>query len=217
LRGLEVILRTLVVGPIQANCYVLGCERTKEAAVIDPGGDADKILIALARETLRCHTLINTHGHFDHAADNKRLKDATGAQLVLHKDDAPLILQQAASGRMWGIEVEDSPPPDRFVEEGDFITFGDISLKVLHTPGHSPGGISLATDNMVFVGDTLFAGSIGRTDLPGGDHETLIRNVKEKIFTLGDDVIIYPGHGPKTTVGRERRTNPFFAPGGIRW
>ena len=128
-----------------------------------------------------------------------------------------MILQQAATAEMWGIHVENSPPPDRFVEEGDLITFGDISLKVLHTPGHSPGGISLTTDNMVFVGDTLFAGSIGRTDLPGGDYETLIRNVKEKIFTLGDDVIIYPGHGPKTTVGREKQTNPFFAPGGMNW
>lgn len=108
------------------------------------------------------------------------------------------------------MEVEDSPPPDRFVDEGDVITFGDISLEVLHTPGHSPGGISLVTDRMVFVGDTLFAGSIGRTDLSGGDYEALIRNVRKKIFTLGDDVVVYPGHGPRTTVGQERRTNPFF-------
>jgi glyoxylase-like metal-dependent hydrolase (beta-lactamase superfamily II) len=115
------------------------------------------------------------------------------------------------------MEVEDSPPPDLYVEEGDVITFGDISLKVLHTPGHSPGGISLVSDKLVFVGDTLFAGSIGRTDLPGGDYEELIRNVKEKLFPLGDDVVIYPGHGPKTTVGRERRLNPFFASSGTRW
>jgi glyoxylase-like metal-dependent hydrolase (beta-lactamase superfamily II) len=105
----------------------------------------------------------------------------------------------------------DSSPPDRYVEEGDLITFGDILLKVLHTPGHSRGGISLVTDKMVFVGDTLFEGSIGRTDFPGGDYEGLIRHVKEKVFPLGDDVVIYPGHGPKTTVGRERRTNPFFS------
>ena len=105
----------------------------------------------------------------------------------------------------------DSHPPDRYVEEGDLITFGDILLKVLHTPGHSLGGISLVTDKMVFVGDTLFQGSIGRTDFPGGDYEGLIRHVKGKVFPLGDDVVIYPGHGPKTTVGRERRTNPFFS------
>jgi len=207
----------LVVGPIQANCYILGCERTKEAAVIDPGGDVDKILMTLTKDKLRCVYIINTHGHFDHTADNKRLKEVTGAKLVIHRADAPMILDQGSSGSLWGMEVEDSPPPDLYVEERDVITFGDISLQVIHTPGHSPGGISLLSDKMVFVGDTLFAGSIGRTDLPGGDYETLIRNVKEKIFPLGDDVVIYPGHGPKTTVGREKRSNPFFASGGARW
>ena len=211
------ILRMLVVGPIQANCYVLGCERTKEAAVIDPGGDVDKILMTLAKDKLRCVYIINTHGHFDHTGDNKRLKEVTGAKLVIHRADAPMILDQGSSGSLWGMEVEDSPPPDLYVEERDVITFGDISLQVIHTPGHSPGGISLLSNKMVFVGDTLFAGSIGRTDLPGGDYETLIRNVKEKIFPLGDDVVIYPGHGPKTTVGREKRSNPFFASGGSRW
>jgi len=204
------ILKTLVVGPIQSNCYIIGCERTREAAVIDPGGDADRILITLAKDKLRCVYIINTHGHFDHSADNKRLKEVTGAQLLIHHADAPMILHQSTNGGMWGIHVDNSPPPDRYLKEGDIITFGDISLKVLHTPGHSPGGISLVTDKIVFVGDTLFAGSIGRTDFPGGDHEGLLRNVREKIFTLGDDVVVYPGHGPKTTVGRERETNPFF-------
>jgi glyoxylase-like metal-dependent hydrolase (beta-lactamase superfamily II) len=204
------ILRTLVVGPIQANCYILGCERTREAAVIDPGGDSDKILITLAKDKLRCVYIINTHGHFDHSAENRRLKEVTGAQLLIHRGDAPMILHQRASGRSLGMNVDNSPLPDRYLKEGDIITFGDISLKVLYTPGHSPGGISLFSNKMVFVGDTLFAGSIGRTDLPGGDYEGLIRNVREKIFPLGDDVVIYPGHGPKTTVGRERRTNPFF-------
>jgi len=210
-----VILKMLVVGPIQANCFILGCERTSLAAVIDPGGDVDKILMALAKDKLRCVYIINTHGHFDHAGDNKRLKEVTGAQLIIHRADAPMILQQGASGAGWGMKVDNSPPPDRTVKEGDVITFGDISLKVLHTPGHSAGSISLATDKMVFVGDTLFAGSIGRTDFPGGDYDALIRNVREKIFTLGDDVVVYPGHGPKTTVGREKKTNPFFASGGM--
>ena len=204
------ILKMLVVGPIQSNCYILGCERTRQAAVIDPGGDADKILVELAKDNLRCVCIINTHGHFDHSGDNKRLKGVTGAQLIIHRADAPMILHQASSGGMWGIKVDNSPPPDRYVEEGDLITFGDVSLKVLHTPGHSGGGISLVTDKMAFVGDTLFAGSIGRTDFPGGDYDGLLRNVREKIFPLGDEVVIYPGHGPKTTVGRERRTNPFF-------
>ncbi len=205
------ILKTLVVGPIQANSYILGCERTRQAAVIDPGGDADKILITLANHRLRCLYIINTHGHFDHSADNKRIKEVTGAQLLIHRADAPMILNQRTNGKMWNMDIDNSPSPDRFLEEGDVITFGDLSLKVLHTPGHSPGGISLVTDKMVFVGDTLFAGSIGRTDFPGGDEEGLLRNVREKIFTLGDDVIVYPGHGPRTTVGREKKTNPFFA------
>jgi hydroxyacylglutathione hydrolase len=204
------ILKTLVVGPIQSNCYIIGCERTREAAVIDPGGDADRILITLAKDRLRCVYIINTHGHFDHSADNKRLKEVTGAQLLIHHADAPMILHQSMNRGMWGIHLENSPLPDRYLNEGDMITFGDISLKVLHTPGHSPGGISLVTDKIVFVGDTLFAGSIGRTDFPGGDQEGLLRNVRKKIFTLGDDVVVYPGHGPKTIVGRERKTNPFF-------
>jgi len=205
------ILKMLVVGPIQSNCYIVGCEKTREAAVIDPGGDADRILITLAKDKLRCLYIINTHGHFDHSADNKRLKEVTGAQLLIHPADAPMILNQSMGGGMWGLHVDNSPPPDRYLGEGDIITFGDISLKVLHTPGHSPGGISLVTDKMVFVGDTLFAGSIGRTDFPGGDYEGLLRQVRDKIFTLGDDVVVYPGHGPKTTVGRERKTNPFFS------
>ncbi len=204
------ILKMLVVGPIQSNCYILGCERTRQAVVIDPGGDVDKILMALAKDRLSCVCIVNTHGHFDHAAENKRLKEVTGAQLVIHRADAPMISHQARSSGMWGIQVDNSPPPDRYVEEGEEIAFGDLSLKVLHTPGHSEGGISLVTDKMAFVGDTLFAGSIGRTDFPGGDYEGLLRNVREKIFSLGDEVVIYPGHGPKTTVGRERRTNPFF-------
>lgn len=204
------ILKMLVVGPIQSNCYILGCERTRQAAVIDPGGDVDKILMVLAKDRLSCVYIINTHGHFDHAAENKRLKEVTGAQLVIHRADAPMIIHQARSSGMWGMQVDDSPPPDRYIEEGEEITFGDVSLKVLHTPGHSEGGISLVTDKIAFVGDTLFAGSIGRTDFPGGDYEGLLRNVREKIFSLGDEVVIYPGHGPKTTVGRERRTNPFF-------
>lgn len=200
-----------MVGPLQTNCYILGCKRTKEAAVIDPGGDADQILMTLAREGLHLAYIINTHGHFDHTLANGRLKKVTGAELLIHQADAPMITSQSAQGSMWGMKIEDSPPPDRYVREGSLITFGDISLKVLHTPGHSPGGISLATDKVVFVGDALFAGSIGRTDFTGGDYEGLIRNVREKILTLGDDVVVYPGHGPQTTVGRERQTNPFFA------
>ena len=212
------ILKMLVVGPLQVNCYILGCERTKEAAVIDPGGDVDQILMALAQDNLRLVYIINTHGHFDHTGGNKGLKDATGAELLIHRADAPHITRQSASAAAMGLRgLEDSPAPDRLLEDGDVITFGDISLKVLLTPGHSEGGISLATDGMVFVGDALFAGSIGRTDFPGGDYDGLIEGVRKKIFTLGDDVVVYPGHGPQTTVGQEKQYNPFFASGGMRW
>ena len=166
----------LVVGPIQANCYLLGCERTKEAAVIDPGGDVDKILVTLAKDKLHSVYIINTHGHFDHTGDNKRLKEVTGAKLVIHRADAPMILQQGSNGTMWGMEVEDSPPPDVYVEERDVITFGDISLQVLHTPGHSPGGISLLSDKMVFVGDTLF----GRIDRQNRSSWRRLRNTDSK-------------------------------------
>ena len=211
------LLNLLTVGPIQANCYILGCERTKLAAVIDPGGEVDRILTSLAQNALRLVYIINTHGHFDHTGANKGLKDVTGAELLIHSADAPQILRQASSAGASGMGVENSPPPDRHVGEGDIITFGDISLKVLHTPGHSAGGISLVTDKMVFVGDTLFAGSIGRTDFPGGDYDALIQCVRTKIFSLGDEVIVYPGHGPQTTVGHEKHHNPFFAEGGTRW
>jgi glyoxylase-like metal-dependent hydrolase (beta-lactamase superfamily II) len=210
-----VILKMLVVGPLQVNCYILGCERTRQAAVIDPGGDVDQILMALAKDRLRLVYIVNTHGHFDHTGGNKALKQATDAELLIHRADAPMIMHQGRESGAWGMEIQNSPPPDRYIKEGDIIAFGDISLKVLETPGHSGGGIALAVNKMVFVGDALFAGSIGRTDFPGGDYEGLIRGVRTKIFTLGDDVVVYPGHGPHTTVGQEKRYNPFFTGSGV--
>ncbi len=203
------ILKQMAVGPIMANCYILGCEETKEAAVIDPGDESDRILMALAEEKLTVKYLINTHGHFDHVGANRKMKEVTGAPLLIHAEDAPMLshLSQAAAG--FGLRSENSPEPDRTVDDGDTVTFGKVTLKVLHTPGHSPGGISLFTDDKVFVGDLLFSGSIGRTDLPGGDFETLVASVRNKIFPLGDEVTIYSGHGPETSVGREKKFNPF--------
>ncbi len=204
------ILKALAVGPIMANCYILGCEDTKSAAVIDPGDDADRILMKLAEDNLKLQYVINTHGHFDHVGGNARLKEASGADLVIHKADEPLLSQLGRAAASFGLSAENSPGPDRTVEEGDVLSFGDISLKVLHTPGHSPGGISLLGEKMVFVGDTLFAGSIGRTDLPGGDYNTLISSIKTKLLVLEDDTTVYTGHGPATTIGQERRINPFL-------
>ena len=204
------IIKKLTVGPIMANCFIIGCERTKEAAVIDPGDEADKILISLAESKLKVRYIINTHGHFDHVGGNKKLKEVTGADLLIHPLDAPLLGQLSDSAAAWGLPMENSPPPDRTVEDDDIITFGDITLKVIHTPGHSPGGISLYTDENVFVGDTLFEGSIGRTDFPGGDYNTLISSIQKKLFVLGDDVKVFPGHMGNTTIGKEKRFNPFL-------
>ncbi len=203
------IIKSLAVGPIMANCYILGCETTRQAAVIDPGDESDRILLALADHKLTVQYIINTHGHFDHVGGNRKLKDATGAPILIHASDVPMLDQLSASAASFGLSAENSPPPDQTVADGDVITFGEISLTVIHTPGHSPGSISLHTDNKVFVGDLLFAGSIGRTDLPGGDFDTLVTSVRKKIFPLGDEVTVYSGHGSETSIAREKRFNPF--------
>ncbi len=203
------IIKTLAVGPIMANCFILGCEQTLEAAVIDPGDDADRILRALAESKLTVKMIINTHGHFDHVGANKRMKEVTGAPLMIHPLDAPMLDQLSRSASAWGLAADNSPAPDRMLDEGDTITFGRITLTVIHTPGHTPGGISLYTDPHLFVGDTLFAGSIGRTDFPGGSFESLKQSIQQKLFVLEDDVTVHTGHGPATTIGEERRFNPF--------
>lgn len=203
------IIKTLAVGPIMANCFIVGCDETFQAAVIDPGDEPDRILMALAESNLTAKLIINTHGHFDHVGANKRLKEVTGAPILIHLLDAPMLDQLADSAAAWGMAADNSPPPDRELQEGDEVDFGNVKLKVLHTPGHTPGGISLYTDHEVFVGDTLFAGSIGRTDFPGGSFETLKQSIQQKLFKLGDDLKVYPGHNQPTTIGMERRTNPF--------
>lgn len=205
------IIKTLTVGPIMANCFIVGCEQTKTAAVIDPGDETDRILRELAASRLTLTYIINTHGHFDHVGGNRRMKEATDADLIIHGLDAPMLGSLSASAAAWGLSAEDSPPPDRTVEEGDTISFGSIVFSVIHTPGHTPGGISLHSGNVVFVGDTLFSGSIGRTDFPGGSYETLISSIRNKLFTLDDAMRVFCGHGPETTIGREKqqRVNPF--------
>jgi glyoxylase-like metal-dependent hydrolase (beta-lactamase superfamily II) len=194
-----------------ANCFIVGCEETQAAAVVDPGDETDRILMSLAESSLTVKYIINTHGHFDHVGGNLKMKEATGAELIIHPLDAPMLSTLSASAAAWGLSADNSPQPDRTVEEGDTISFGNIRFNVIHTPGHTPGGISLHADGIVFVGDTLFAGSIGRTDFPGGDYETLMSSVRDKLFVLGDEVRVFSGHGPETTIGREKqqRFNPF--------
>jgi glyoxylase-like metal-dependent hydrolase (beta-lactamase superfamily II) len=204
------IIKELVVGPIGANCIIVGCEKTKKAAVIDPGDESGKILKALTEEKLTVECIINTHGHFDHVGANKDLKNATNAPIIIHSQDAGMLSQLSATAMAFGLRAENSPAADRLVEDGDTIEVGDLSFKILHTPGHTPGGISIYTDGCVFAGDTLFYGSIGRTDLPGGNFETLIASIRNKIFTLPDNTKVYTGHGPATTVGNEKKFNPFL-------
>jgi len=204
------IIEKLEVGPIMANCFIVGCEETKQAAVIDPGDEADRILMTLAQHALVVKYLINTHSHFDHVSANKRMKEVTGAPLAIHPDDAPMLAELSRSAMMFGLSAENSPEPDILLKDGDEISFGNISFKIIHTPGHSQGGICLYTKGHLFAGDTLFAGSIGRTDLPGGNYDALISNIKNKLLVLDEDTIVYTGHGPETTIGNEKRMNPFL-------
>ncbi len=206
------IQKALLVGLLEVNCYILGDEETKEAVVIDPGGDEDEILEALKHHGLTLQTIIDTHGHFDHVDANQPLKDATGAAIAIHELDAPMLAKPSAEAMFFTGNRLRLSAADILLKEGDIISFGNYRLKVLHTPGHTPGGISLVMEGntLVYVGDLLFQGSIGRTDFPGGSYEDLINAVKTKIFPLGDNYTVFPGHGPVTTVGQERKYNPFF-------
>jgi hydroxyacylglutathione hydrolase len=206
------IQKGLAVGLLEVNCYIIGDEETKEAVVIDPGGDEGEILEVLKYHGLQLKTIIDTHGHFDHVDANQPLKDATGASIAIHELDAAMLAKPSAEAMFFTGNRLRLSAADILLKEGDVLSFGKYRLKVLHTPGHTPGGISLVMEDapLVYVGDLLFQGSIGRTDFPGGSFEDLINAVKTKIFPLGDNYTVYPGHGPVTTVGQERKYNPFF-------
>lgn len=198
------------VGPLACNCYVVGDGASKQAIVIDPGGDADELISFLAQEQLIVTAVVATHAHFDHVIAAQRVVEHTGAPFHLHADDKPLLDWMETSAQMFlGIEIGPPPQVDTSPAEGDVLRAGELELNVVHTPGHSPGSITLLHDEAVFSGDTLFAGSIGRTDLPGGDTQALIDAVRHKLFTLEKDLPVYPGHGPATTLERERAFNPF--------
>jgi hydroxyacylglutathione hydrolase len=206
------IQKGLTVGLLEVNCYILGDEDTGEAVVIDPGGDEDEILEVLNHHQLQLKLIIDTHGHFDHVDANQPLKEATGAKIAIHEADAGMLAHPSAEAMFFTGNRLRLSQPDILLKENDILTFGAYRLKVLHTPGHTPGGISLLLEDhpYVYVGDLLFAGSIGRTDFPGGSLDALINAVKTKIFPLGDNYTVYPGHGPVTTVAQERKYNPFF-------
>jgi len=205
------ILDTLPTGPLEVNCYIIGCEETREAAVIDPGGDVDQILQLLNKHKLNAAMIINTHGHFDHVGGNRQLLEATGAELLIHRADRLLLEHAGEHAANYGLQAESSPAPTRELVGGEILQLGKLSLQVIYTPGHSPGGICLYVEDILIVGDTLFAGSIGRTDLPGGDHQLLISGIKEKLLPLTEATRVYPGHGPMTTIGQEKLYNPFLS------
>lgn len=209
------IIETVPVGPLQVNCYILGCEESSEGVVIDAGGSVDRIISRVQTRGLNVRHLISTHGHFDHVGGNRAFLEATGATYLIHEKDAFLLSMASASGRSFGVEVENSPEPDGFLEDGMTIDFGKQQLQVLFTPGHSPGGCSLysADASAVFTGDTLFNGSVGRTDLPGGSMEVLIRSIRQRLFTLPETTRVYPGHGPSSTIAIERISNPYVTKG----
>lgn len=190
------IIKRFAVGWLSTNCYVVGCEGTKEAVVIDPGLESDKqaqeILDFVKEKDLHIKYIVNTHGHSDHTAGNIILKEATGAPILIHERDASCV------------------HADRKLRDGDVIQIGCLKLVVLHTPGHTKGGISLLVDNVVFTGDTLFSGAIGRTDFPGGSYQELIQSIRNKLLPLPDAVEVYPGHESPTTLGKEKKTNPFL-------
>lgn len=206
------LLRTVVVTEFLTNCFIVGDDATREAIVIDPGGEAGRIMQEVENLGVTVKTIVNTHAHVDHIGALREIRDTFGAEIMLHSQELPILQAASKMGRLFGVSIEEPPEPDRFLADGDQITCGDLTLTVIETPGHSPGGISLVTSDSkyCFVGDTLFAGSIGRTDLPGGDYHTLIQSINTRLIPLGDDVKVLPGHGPATTIGTERRYNPFL-------
>ena len=207
-------IQTFVVGPLQSNSYLVVDERSRRAAVIDPGMEGESVLEAVRREGLRVESVIITHGHFDHVFSCATFTAETGAPVIMHPNDVPLLLEMPETARFFGFKAPPPPQPDRLVREGDVIKVGELTLRVLETPGHTPGGISLSLDGAVFVGDTLFAGSVGRTDLHGGCLEALLQSIRTRLLTLPDSTVVYPGHGPATSIGVERRDNPFLQASG---
>ena len=206
----RMLLHPFVTGSLETNTYLLADRDTGEALVIDPGGDPGEILAYLAQERLHCRLIVNTHGHFDHVSGNGALKKATGASLLAHGGDVPMLTEAATHARYFMLRAENSPPPDILLVDQGEVGVGSVRLRVRHTPGHSPGGVTLVAPGMAFCGDLVFYGSVGRTDLPGGSERVLLDSIRRQILTLPDDTVLYPGHGPDTTVGREKKQNPFF-------
>ncbi len=205
------ILISTIVGPLEVNCYILACKETREGIVVDPGDDIDTVLQLIEDHDIDVIEIVATHGHFDHIGRVASLKEKTGARFAIHRADMFMVEGLADIAAFLGFQTDPPPEVERFIDEGDTIAFGREILNILHVPGHAPGNIALTWPGHAIVGDTVFAGSIGRTDLEGADLQTLMNSIRTKILTLPDDTILHPGHGPDTTVDREKRINPFLA------
>jgi glyoxylase-like metal-dependent hydrolase (beta-lactamase superfamily II) len=202
------VIKKIVVGPLENNCYIIADEKTKECFVTDPGDEPDRILDLIHEHNLRLKYIICTHAHFDHVAAIPDIKKESDAEVVIHKGDLEIYRKTQEQAASWGFEVDPMPEPDIFVSEGDKISVGDITFEILHTPGHSPGGICLYGEGILITGDTLFAGSVGRTDLYGGDVNQL-RSSFRRLMAFPDHIQVLAGHGPETTVGQEKIDNFF--------
>jgi hydroxyacylglutathione hydrolase len=207
------IVKMLVVGPLASNCYIVGSSSTKEGMIIDPGAEAGTILRTVQQMGLSTSLIVVTHAHIDHIDALGAVKEQTNAPFVIHEAEKILLSTAPPMNIVAALGLspfKSAPQPDRLLKDGDLIDVGDLYFEVLHTPGHSPGGICLSGHGVVFSGDTLFNYGIGRTDFPGGSYERLIKSIHEKLMVLPDETIVYPGHGPSTTIGDERRGNPFL-------
>ncbi|MCL4535501.1 MAG: MBL fold metallo-hydrolase [Bacteroidetes bacterium] len=205
------IVKMMEVGYLATNCYLVVCPDTRQALVIDPGGDADVILAAVQEAGAKVQYIVDTHGHFDHILANAPVQKATGARIAIHPLEAPRLAGTSSGLSAWVPGPFPKSGADLLLNDDDTLQVGTLSLKVLHTPGHAPGHITMAGDGVAFVGDVLFRRGVGRWDLEGGDYEQLIRSIQDKLLPLGDDTLVYPGHGPATTIGEERRENPWLS------
>ena len=207
------ILKQIIVGSMAVCCYIVACEKTKKGAVVDPGGSEEKILDEVQRMGIDVQYIIATHGHPDHVCGNRAIKESTGAKIIMHVDDAIFFGKDEVKNYFSMLGLEPSPPPDIEVKEGDKISIGEEELQVLHTPGHTPGGICLYNPPDLITGDTLFVGGLGRTDFPGGSHRDLLDSIHKKLLTMDPDTVIWPGHGYGgncSTIGEEKSSNPFL-------